>query len=70
MTEYAFPCSIPTEDQDYNTIFGLTKRELFAALALAGLMVDSESFNTADLAREAVTAADLLIKELRAPTAQ
>jgi hypothetical protein len=48
---------------------GLTKRELFAAMALQGLAANSDNYNTlAGDARSAVAAADELIDALNEPS--
>lgn len=46
------------------TIAGLTKRELFAAMALQGLMTSAGRQNYLETSQLAVKQADALIKEL------
>lgn len=47
---------------------GLTKRELFAAMALQGLFASGEPMDYADRAGAAVHAADALIEALDRPS--
>lgn len=44
--------------------WGLTKREYFAAMAMQGLAADHEMNELDDIAKDAVTLADMLLKEL------
>jgi len=55
----AFPSTRDTQT------WGLTKRELFAAMALQGMLANPNiNWEISDLARDAVESADLLIKRL------
>lgn len=47
---------------------GLTKRELFAAMAMQGIAADPNCFNAKTCAKNAVEWADALIAELSKPT--
>ncbi|MBW4465664.1 MAG: hypothetical protein KME07_09520 [Pegethrix bostrychoides GSE-TBD4-15B] len=70
MHESAFPVPEFFDDKLIDCFPGMTKRELFAGLAMAG-MLSLDLDNTAQqLAAEAVLAADLLIQELNKPPAQ
>lgn len=66
----AFPYVIPETDSSFEVEPGLTKREFFAAFAMAGLMVNSEIFPVADLVAESVITADRLLSELAKPIDQ
>lgn len=46
---------------------GMTKREVFAAMALQGLLADSDRDSVEACAKKAVRAADALIAALNAP---
>ena len=46
------------------TFSGLNKREYFAAMAMQGLLTDTEITSLAEPARHAVIAADALLEEL------
>jgi hypothetical protein len=46
---------------------GLTKRELFAAMAMQGLLSDNSSLGYLEVARDAVKHADALIYKLETP---
>lgn len=64
---YAFPCVTPPGCSDGQDIpFGLTKRELFAAMAMQGALggTPGTHLSPATLARESVEHADYLIAEL------
>jgi hypothetical protein len=64
-SQYAFPCSLPLEHHDLDTIYGLTKREYFAALIMAQ---NTGGYYTHDLpaaAKRAVDAADALLDALK-----
>lgn len=68
MSQPAFPVVILSE-QTGNPVaqeLGLTKRELFAAMAMQGLLANQHSFGSkrSEVANNAVTAADALIAEL------
>jgi hypothetical protein len=55
----------PIAPEQYSPEFGLTKRELFAAMALQGLLADPYSTQEfADMASMSVQVADALIAEL------
>lgn len=62
--EAAFGCvgMLSREEDVYN--HGLTKRELFAAMALQGLMADPNVENPITASQLAVRCADALINEL------
>lgn len=64
MNEAAFPHF--TQDAWKNPVVrgGLTKRELFAAMALQGLLACPEELDTEYAAHNAVACADALIAEL------
>ena len=46
---------------------GLTKRELFAAMAMQGILSDVNFLDFNDASKRAVRCADLLLKELDRP---
>jgi hypothetical protein len=50
----------PREAVKSYSAFGLTKRELFSAIALAGILADGEKLHTI-AARDAIECADILI---------
>lgn len=59
--------SVADRDQAFPStgFFGLTRRELFAAMALQGLLADPEQFgDERDFAKRAVLFGDALIAEL------
>lgn len=58
--ELAFPFAIPPNSM--REAYGLSKRELFAAMAMQGLQ--SLNIPSTEIARLAVEQADLLLKEL------
>lgn len=58
----AFPCPLPTHP--YFLSMGLTKRELFAAMALQGVAGGLQIDTPADIAHKSVEYADALIAEL------
>jgi hypothetical protein len=61
----AYPSNFAPER--YNPEFGLTKRELFAAMAMQGLLADPYSTQEfADMASMSVQVADALIERLNA----
>ena len=49
---------------EYTQVSGLTKRELFAAMAMQGLLAHDSDRRIAYIADDAVEAADALIAEL------
>lgn len=62
----AFPVSFTTGNEVY-TIYGLSKREYFAGLAMQGLLANPSitgTTGTDSVAWSAVTMADKLLKEL------
>lgn len=61
----AFPATIYMGEIAVDSSDGLTKREFFAALALAGLLASSND-DLEPIARSAVRAADSLIEALNA----
>ena len=70
MHESAFPEPEFFDDKLIDCFPGMTKRELFAALALAGLLA-ADSLIDGDTIRDSVFAADLLLETLaRTPVAQ
>lgn len=69
-TAYAFPCSVPPGCSDGQTSpFGLTKRELFAAMAMQALVTNQPPSQhgkpRGPLAAEAVLLADDLLTALK-----
>lgn len=53
-----------TDDQGFSSMAtGLTKREAFAMAAMQGILVGAEAWVN-DIAKDAVTMADALLKEL------
>lgn len=70
MNEPAFPSVVPDVEQEFSAVLGLTKREFFAALAMAGLLANQGDYELSEAAQCAVGAADKLIKELNASAAQ
>jgi hypothetical protein len=57
--------------EQYNPEFGLTKRELIAAMAMQGLLANSNQEGYwGDFAERAVKAADALIERLNADPAE
>ena len=58
----AFPCS--EEMFTENAEFGLNKREYFAAMALQGLLANSEELSCEQCAKLAVRSADYLLEQL------
>jgi len=65
MNDAAYP-SYFFPDQ-YNPEFGLTKRELIAAMAMQGLLADSSSNQSVEvIASTSIRAADALIERLNA----
>lgn len=64
---FARPAAVVDDDKGhYLGQAGLTKREYFAAQAMAGFLSDSSVTNLEMAAREAVMSADLLIFALNA----
>ena len=63
MSRFAFPTPEYFEVTAVQSTEGLTKREIFAALALAGLMAADGEINSA-MVRDAVVAAELLLDQL------
>ncbi len=62
----AFPLTVRTEENSYATGTGLTKRELFAAMAVQGMLSNSETAcDPTNVARWALKQADALIAALR-----
>ncbi|MGN6223671.1 hypothetical protein [Pseudoxanthomonas sp.] len=66
-SQYANP--IPADGVFDSDSAGLTKRELFAAMAMQGIWANSDEvlvkeWSTTDIARNAVEAADALLAEL------
>ena len=59
--DFAYPNQ---ETQEWARSTGLTKRELFAAMAMQGLIGTDLSGSAADLAVVSIQAADALIAEL------
>lgn len=70
MNEAAFPSVVPDVEQEFSAVLGLTKREFFAALAMAGLLANQGDYELADATQCAVKAADKLINELKGSAAQ
>lgn len=70
MNDGAFPTPLFDNEVQIDCLPGLTKRELFAALALAGLLAEPGDKPTRIFAEIAVEAADALIRELKAPAAK
>jgi hypothetical protein len=59
--------AFPSSPDKYNPEFGLTKRELIAAMAMQGLLANSNQEGYwGDFAERAVKAADALIERLTA----
>jgi len=58
--EPAFPC----DHDDFGPEYGLSKRDYFAAVVLQGLASRTDICSHAHLAKEAVSIANCLIKEL------
>lgn len=66
----AFPSPMDADGELIGGALGLTKREFFAGLALAGLLA-ADSMIDGDTIRDSVFAADLLLEILaRTPVAQ
>ncbi|MBW4467992.1 MAG: hypothetical protein KME07_21410 [Pegethrix bostrychoides GSE-TBD4-15B] len=63
MNESAFPSVVPDVSLEFSAESGLTKRELFAGLALAGLLAAGGDAHVG-IVRDAVNTADLLIAYL------
>jgi hypothetical protein len=63
MTKQDEPAYPPFHDPNTHC-FGLTKRELFAAMAMQGLMCYLQEIEVKALAHNAVMSADALISEL------
>lgn len=63
MHESAFPTPEFFDDKLIACFPGMTKRELFAALAMMGLLA-ADSMIDGDMVRDSVFAADLLIQQL------
>ena len=66
--ELAFPFVETREMQGESISFGLTKREMFAAMAMQGLCSVPGLFDVRTMARDAVRCADALLAELAKPT--
>lgn len=64
MSRFVFPTPECFEVTAIQSIEGLTKRELFAALAMAGLLA-SQGETYEGLVRDAVVSADLLLAQLK-----
>ena len=64
MHESAFPVPEFFDEKLIDCLPGLTKRELFAALAMAGLLA-ADSMIDGDMVRDSVFAADLLLHQLK-----
>lgn len=66
-SEPAFPETYSTDMNCIDSIPGLTKRELIAAMAMQGILANSEflrNHKDADIHKAAVFNADALLKEL------
>ncbi len=66
MNDSAFPSS----PEKYEPEFGLTKRELIAAMAMQGLLAGHPIYDPNGVARTAVAYADALIERLNADPAE
>lgn len=70
MNEPAFPTPLFFNEIQVDCTAGLTKREFFAAMALAGLLANGNKEGGQQLAHMATFAADQLLKELQRSEAQ
>ena len=62
--QFSIPANIDLGDGNGALIYGLTKREYFAAMAMQGLMVNSNTRNINLDIEAAIEAADALLEEL------
>lgn len=70
LSEFVFPCVVNVGDGTLSAN-GISKRELFAAMAMQGFMASetpAEPFTANDIARRAVVVADALIVALGSAT--